>query len=77
MHSYLDPFDDEEAPLRLDSTSTGIEVEPYVIALARRTRRARLILARDYRVPGPHRWAHRQLADARAYLLNRIIRLPQ
>lgn len=77
MHPDLDPFDDDEAPLRLDSTSGAIEVEPYVIALARRVRRARLILARDYRLPGPHRWARRQLADARSYLLNRTIRLPQ
>jgi hypothetical protein len=77
MHPDLDPFDDDEAPLRLDSTSIGIEVEPYVTALARRVLRARWILSRQYSYPTEHRWARRQLADARDYLINRKIRLPQ
>jgi len=77
MNPDLDPFDDDEAPLRLDSTSTGIEVHPYVTALARRVLRARWILSYQHSYPTQHRWAHRQLADARDYLLNRKIRLPE
>ena len=63
----------------LDSTSMGIEVEPYVTVLARRVHRARAILAGDrssgHLIDGPHRWALQQLADARDYLTTRTIRI--
>lgn len=65
-------------PLRLDSTSTGIDVEPYAIDLARRVRRARAILSRaPSGYQSAHRWAERVLVEARSYLHHRTIRLPQ
>ena len=64
--------------LRLDSTSIGIDVDPYVVVLARRVRRARAILGRaPAGYQSSHRWAKRVLIEARSYLHHRTIRLPQ
>ena len=64
--------------LRLDSTSIGIDVDPYVVVLARRVRRARAILGRaPAGYQSSHRWAERVLIEARSYLHHRTIRLPQ
>ena len=70
----------------LDSTSMSYDAEPYVVVLARRLRRARLILSLSEPKPdanpsrhpqkNPHSWARRVIAEAHNYLHHRTIPVP-
>lgn len=65
--------------MRLDSTSMGIDFEPYVEVLARSVKRARFILSRPRRYPPTsnlHKWALAVVIESRCYLHHRFIDLP-
>lgn len=65
--------------MNLDSTSMGLDPEPYVCDLANRLRRARFVLSRPRRYPATsnlHKWALGVVIESRFYLHHRFIDLP-